>query len=316
MTDRVVTTMAADSSRTPSEPFEERLAAIGRRIGRARLRAVRHALVIVGLISLPYVVLVNQAKSMFGFDAYAYWAIDLSDLYGRSLGNTSDLGAFRYTPAFGQVFALAHALPWELFLGLWCVAMVAALAWFGGRSTLLLLAFPPIPLELYHGNIHLFMAVAIVVGFRWPIAWAFILLSKVTPGVGVLWFLFRREWRNFAIAAGGTAAIAAVSYLIAPNLWSDYLQTMIDNLGYDPGHPYPVPIPLPIRTLAAAALVLWGARTDRRWVVPVAAVLALPIIWFHGLAVLLAMIPLWREDRRWRADGATSSTPATATMPA
>jgi hypothetical protein len=278
--------------------LEERLVALGDRLGKARLRAIRHALTVVGLVSLPYIVLVNQSKSMFGFDAYAYWAIDLGDLYGRSVGNTSALGAFRYTPAFGQVFAPFHALPWELFLGLWSIAMVAALVWLSGRWALLLLAFPPIPLELYHGNIHLFMAVAIVVGFRHPIAWAFILLSKVTPGVGVLWFLFRREWRSFAIAVGGTAAIAAVSFAIAPSLWWEYAGTMVDNLSYDPGHPYPVPIPLPIRTVAAAALVWWGARTDRRWVVPAAAVLALPIIWFHGLAVLAAAIPLWREDRR------------------
>jgi hypothetical protein len=73
---------------------------------------------------------------------------------------------------------------------------------------------------------------------------------------------------------------------------------MVDNLSYDPGHPYPVPIPLPIRTAAAAALVWWGARTDRPWVVPVAAVLALPIIWFHGLAVLAALVRLWRERQR------------------
>lgn len=271
------------------------------RLGPARRRAIRHALTIVGLLSLPYVVLVNQGTSMFGFDAYAYWAIDLGNLYGESAGNTSALGAFRYTPAFGQIFAPLHALPWELFLGLWCVAMVAALVWMTGRAWLLLLAFPPIPLELYHGNIHLFMAAAIVVGFRYPVAWAFILLSKVTPGVGVLWFLFRREWRNFAIAVGATAAIAAVSFVLAPNLWREYVSTMADNLVYDPGHPYPVPIPLPIRAAAAALLVWWGARTDRRWVVPVAAVLALPIIWFHGLAVLVALVPLWRQDREGRA---------------
>lgn len=291
--------LPVDGRARPSR-FEESLVALGDRLGRARLRAIRHALTIVGLVSLPYIVLANQSKSMFGFDAYAYWAIDLGDLYGRSIGNTSDLGAFRYTPAFGQVFAPFYALPWELFLGLWCIAMVATLVWLSGRWALLLLAFPPIPLELYHGNIHLFMAVAIVVGFRYPIAWAFILLSKVTPGVGVLWFLFRREWRNFTIAAGGTVAIAAVSFAIAPNLWLEYAGTMVDNLSYDPGHPYPIPIPLPIRTVAAAALVWWGARTDRRWVVPMAAVLALPIIWFHGLAVLAAAIPLWRQDRRRR----------------
>lgn len=302
MTERTATGSAPlpAAPAAPGTRFEVRLESAVRRLGRARLRAIRHALTIVGILSLPYIIVTNQSKSMFGFDAYAYWAIDLGDLYGRSLGNTSDLGAFRYTPVFGQVFAPAHALPWELFLGIWCVAMAAALAWFGGRSTPLLLAFPPVPLELYHGNIHLFMAVAIVVGFRFPIAWAFLLLSKVTPGVGVLWFAFRREWRNFAIAVGGTAAIAAVSFLVAPNLWADYVGTMVDNLGYDPGHPYPVPIPLPIRTAAAALIVWYAARTDRRWLVPVAAVLALPIIWFHGLAVLLAMIPLWREDRRRR----------------
>jgi hypothetical protein len=267
------------------------------RIRPAQRRAIRHALTIVGLLSLPYVILINQAKSMFGFDAYAYWAIDLGHLYGDSAGNTSALGAFRYTPAFGQLFAPLHALPWELFFALWFAAMVAALIWMSGRGALLLLAFPPIPLELYHGNIHLFMAVAIVIGFRYPAAWAFILLSKVTPGVGVLWFLARREWRSLLIALGVTAAIAGVSFAVAPNLWREYVNTMVDNLAYDPGHPYPVPIPVPIRTAAAALLVWWGARTDRRWVVPVAAVLALPIIWFHGLAILVAVLPLWREDR-------------------
>ena len=317
-TGTVAATAAASPAATPGVGgrFEERVERAIRRLGRARLRAIRHALTIVGILSLPYIIVTNQAKSMFGFDAYAYWAIDLGDLYGRSLGNTSDLGAFRYTPVFGQVFAPAHALPWELFLGIWCLAMAAALVWFGGRSTILLLAFPPVPLELYHGNIHLFMAVAIVVGFRFPMAWAFLLLSKVTPGIGVLWFAFRREWRSFGIAVGGTAAITAVSFALAPNLWSDYVRTMVDNLGYDPGHPYPVPIPLPIRTAAAALIVWYAARTDRRWLVPAAAVLALPIIWFHGLAVLLAMIPLWREDTaRHRAAGSDPATPtATATV--
>jgi hypothetical protein len=291
---------------TPAR-IERALERVAARLGRARVRAIRDALTIVGVLSFPYILLINQTKSMFGFDAYAYWAIDLGDLYGRSIGNTSALGAFRYTPAAGQLFAPFHALPWELFLAIWTAAIVAALIWLVGRSWLLLFAFPPIPLELYHGNIHLFMAIAIVLGFRYPIAWAFIVLTKVSPGVGALWFAFRGEWRKFAIAVGGTAAIAAASYLIAPNLWRDYVSTMVDNLAYDPGHPYPVPIPVPIRMAAGAAIVWWGARTDRRWVVPVAVVLSLPIIWFHGLAVLAACIPLWREDRR-RHDGAPATS--------
>jgi len=293
-----------------------RAAAFADRLGPARLRAVRHALTIVGLISLPYIIFINRERSLFGFDAHAYWAIDLSNLYGASTSNTSDLDAFRYTPAAGQAFAIFHVLPWEVFFGLWFVAMVAALIWLTGRWWPLLLAFPPVPLELYHGNIHLFMAVAIVLGFRYPVAWAFILLTKVSPGVGVLWFAFRGEWRKLAVAVVATVAIAAVSFVIAPDLWRQYVTTMVNNLVYDPGHAYPVPIPLPIRLAISAAIVWWGARTDRRWTVPVAATISLPIIWFHGFALLVAAIPLWREDRAHRqmAVGRFPIADATRTM--
>ena len=262
------------------------------------MRAARQALSVVGLIALPYIIFINRDRSLFGFDAHAYWAVDLGNLYGASTGNTSDLDAFRYTPAAGQLFAVFHLVPWELFFTLWFAAMIGALIWLTGRTWLVLLAFPPIPLELYHGNIHLFLAVAIVLGFRYPAAWAFVLLTKVSPGVGVLWFAFRGEWRRFAIAVGATGAIAAASFIVAPDLWRQYAQTMIDNLDYDPGHAYPVPIPLSIRLALSAVILAWGARTDRRWTVPVAATVSLPIIWFHGFALLVAAIPLWREDRR------------------
>ena len=291
----------------------ERLEDLATRLGPARMRAVRQGLTIVGLLALPYIIWANRERSLFGFDAHAYWAVDLSNLYGASTGNTSDLDAFRYTPAAGQAFAIFHVIPWELFFALWFAAMIAALIWLTGRTWLLLLAFPPIPLELYHGNIHLFLGVAIVLGFRYPAAWAFLLLTKVSPGVGVLWFAFRGEWRRFAVAVGVTLAIAAVSFAVAPDLWRQYAQTMIDNLDYDPGHAYPIPIPLWIRLVVSVVILWWGARTDRRWTVPLAATLSLPIIWFHGFALLVAAIPLWREDRaRARREPAGSQTPSAA----
>ena len=272
--------------------------ALADRIGPVRLRAAKHGLIIVGLLALPYIIILNQSVSRFGFDAHAYWSVDLSDPYGRSLGNTSGFDAFRYTPAIAQVFSLFRLIPWELFFAVWFGAMIASLIWLTSRTWLVLLAFPPLALELYHGNIHLFMAVAIVLGFRYPIAWSFIVLTKVSPGVGALWFAFRGEWRKFAIAVVSTLAIAAVSYLVAPTLWREYAATMIDNLAYDPGYPYPVPIPLAVRLAMSVAIVWWGARTNRRWTVPVAATLSLPIIWIHGLTLLIAAIPLWRADRR------------------
>ena len=96
---------------------------------------------------------------------------------------------------------------------------------------------PPVFIELAMGNIHAFIAVAIVLGFRWPAAWAFVLLTKVTPGVGLLWFAVRREWRNLAIALGATAAIVAVSFVIAPALWAEWLDVLAGRSGAPAGWP-------------------------------------------------------------------------------
>ena len=52
-------------------------------------------------------------------------------------------------------------------------------------------------------------------------------LTKVTPGIGMLWFAVRREWRHFAIAAGATLAIAVASRLVAPDLWQQYFATSV-----------------------------------------------------------------------------------------
>jgi hypothetical protein len=282
-----------------------------------RVRAALLGLALVGLFALPYLMIRNWSRSFWGFDAFAYWSIDLSDLYGRSYGNTSGLGAFRYTPPVGQAFSILHLLPWELFFALYFVAMVGILYWLAGRRplvTLALVALPPVALELYHGNVHLLMAAAMVVGFRYPAAWSFVILAKVTPGVGALWFVFRRDWPAVATIALATGAIALVSFLLAPQLWWQYLSAMSDNITFRPIDGYPFDVPQVVRLPIAVALVWWGARTDRRWTVPVAATIGLPLIWWHGLTILLAVLPLLREDRRPEgADGTRTWAPAPPT---
>jgi hypothetical protein len=266
----------------------------------ARQRAATLGLAIVGVGALPYLWIRNWDRSFWGFDAFAYWSIDLSNLYGRSYGNTSGLGAFRYTPAVGQAFSVFDVVPWEVFFAIYFVAMLAVLHWAAGRrplTTLALVALPPVALELYHGNVHLFMAAAIVAGFRYPATWAFVILAKVTPGVGALWFVFRREWRAAATVALVTGAIALVSFLLAPSLWWEYLSAMRDNISFRPIDGYPFDVPQVIRLPLAVLVVWWGARTDRRWTVPVAAVIGLPLIWWHGLAMLVALLPILRQDR-------------------
>ncbi|MDQ2964857.1 MAG: glycosyltransferase 87 family protein, partial [Chloroflexota bacterium] len=264
-------------SRSVRLTWQSGVVALGTRFGPAHHRAARHALTVVGALAVPYIIVINQARSVLGFDAYAYWAIDLADLYGRSFQNTSGFGAFRYTPAIGQAFSVFGALPWEVFFVGWFVAMVATLFWMTGRNAVLLVAFPPLALELYHGNVHLFMAAAIVLGFRWPATWAFVVLTKVTPGIGLVWFAVRREWAKLAVALGATVVVSVVSYAVAPGLWREWLDALLVNAGQSQG--FSVPPPLAIRLPVAAALVAWGAATDRPWTVGVAAMLALPILW-------------------------------------
>jgi hypothetical protein len=259
-----------------------------------RARALRHGLTIAGLIFAGYlfVVVAPQTRTV-GFDAFAYWHLDIENPYTRGAG---EFGAFTYTPVAARLFAPAAVLPWITFLWLWLAVLVATVVWLGWRQTLLVLAFPPVAAELYHGNIHLLMAAAIALGFRYPAAWAFILLTKVTPGIGLLWFAVRREWRPLGIALGVTAALAAVSLLVDGRLWELWLNGAILRVAQEGVGQPTLPIPLALRLPAAALLVIWGAFTNRRWTVPVAATLALPVPWFSGLAILACLPALNRPE--------------------
>jgi hypothetical protein len=262
-----------------------------------RLRAIRDGLVIAGwLVTLFTLVIVTSAVHSVGYDAFSYWSIDFNDLYGRAMGSNFAIGAFRYTPPIAYLFGPLGALPWWLFLWLWEAVSLAILAWLGGRWTLVVLALPPVALELYHGNVHLLMAVAIALGFRYPWTWSFVVLTKITPGVGLLWFAARREWRSFAIAAGATAALVAVTLVLRPDEWRAFVDSVLSNL--DEPQYFSIPPAAPIRLPLAAALIVWGARTDRPWTVPIGATLGLPIIWPHGLTLALAAIPFLRRGDR------------------
>lgn len=257
----------------------------------ATRRALRDGLVIAGLLFAGYLfVVVAPVSGTFGFDAYAYWHLDLLAPYGHSAGG---LGAFTYTPVIARLFAPFGGLPWFSFLWLWTAVLVATVIWLGWRSSLVVLAFPPVALELYHGNVHLLIAAAIVLGFRWPATWAFVILTKVTPGVGLIWFAVRREWRRLGIALGVTAALVALSLLLDSSLWRAWLtDDILKTATGTPIDQFSLGVPLWLRLPLAALLVAWGGRTDRAWTVPVAATLGLPILWPTGFAILAALWPI------------------------
>ena len=155
-------------------------------------------------------------------------------------------------------------------------------------------------MEILGGNVSLLLAVAIVAGFRHPWTWSLVLLTKITPGVGLLWFAVRREWRKLAIALGATAAVVAVSFLVMPDNWRAWIALLAANTGKG-GTWAAIPIPLLIRGPIGVALIAWGATRDQRWTVPVGAMLALPALWYGSLSMLLAVIPLTTPAERARA---------------
>ncbi len=261
------------------------------RPSRAVRRAVRDGLGLAGLVFAGYLFLVVAGRAgTFGFDAYAYWTIQMADPYAVPAGT---FGAFTYSPVIARLIAPFHLLSWPTFVWLWTGVLLATAIWLGWRQALLVLAFPPVALELYHGNVHLLIAAAIALGFRYPATWAFILLTKVTPGVGLLWFAVRREWRSLGIALGLSATLAAVSVVVDPGLWSAWLgDSLLKTAGGAPLNQFSIAIPLAVRLPVAALVVVWGARTDRRWTVPIAATVGLPILWPSGLAVLAALWPI------------------------
>jgi hypothetical protein len=274
---------------------------------RRNRRALRDALIVAGLLR-AVVYFFGQGIhpwTFVGIDARAYWRVDLAHPYVSSA--VGEYSTYLYSPAFAQVLSPLYVLSFEAFFVLWTIASVAVLYWLVRPwPWALLILFLPWTYELFVGQVHLFIAAVIVLGFRYPASWAFAILTKVTPGIGLLWFLVRREWRPLGIALGTTAAVALISFVLSPTAWFDWYAFLRGSTGSGELL-YP-------RMAAAGVIVVAGALTGRRWVVPIAVWLALPVVWIESWVILLAIIRL-REPAppiapmpSWRP-AATSGSP-------
>jgi hypothetical protein len=202
--------------------------------------------------------------------------------------------AYLYSPAFLVALSPLRALPWPLFLGLWTTGLLAVLFWLARPLLFLPLLLLSLP-EIWGGNITILLAAAIVLGFGRSVAWAFPLLTKVVPGVGVLWFAVRRQWLQFAIAIAATVAIIAGTALVTPGLWADWFQLLLSSTGSStvPGS---VPVPLIARLPVAIAVIAVAAWRDVRWLLPIGVLLAMPVLWWGSLALLTATVALKRDE--------------------
>jgi hypothetical protein len=242
------------------------------------------ALVLITVYAEPYGRLWGTAQ-----DARSYWEPSLLDPYANAEWTTP--AAYPYSPVFLQMLEPIRWLPWQAFVAVWTAVLLGCVRFLTGPR-LFAAGIVFASLELVGGNISLLIAVAIVLGFRFSATWALPLLTKVTPGVGLLWFGARREWRSLGIAAIATAGIVALSFVELPQAWARWPEVLAE-ISTRGGTWAAIPIPLVARLPVAAAIIVWAARTDRPWLVPVGTMLALPALWYGGLSILLAVVTLW-----------------------
>ncbi len=260
------------------------------------LRLVTWGAIIAVIVEAAWIVAFSP-----GSDAHAYWAASWDAPYAIGRAYTTD--AYLYSPAFLQALTPLRLLPWPMFWAAWVTGSTLILVWLTGpilaAIVLIPTPFSPVFTELWHGNVVMPMAVVLALGLRHPALWSFMFLTKVTPGIGIIWFAVRREWRSLAIAVGATAAIALLSYALAPGAWADWVATLRLNAVAPEIVAAHLP-PLGWRLAIAAILIGTGAWFNERRVLPLAIIIALPEFWYASLSLLLVMVWQLRDDRRHR----------------
>lgn len=270
---------------------------------------------VVLLVAGVYVGLALVASETTPVDADMVWRVGQSPHYYGATWSAAADSRYVYPPVLAQATGTLSPVGWPVFIVVWQAVVFGAL-WLALREWALLVfgvslvsaivagfdspLAAPFALMMV-GNVQSLVAAAIVVGFRHPAAWAFVLLTKIGPGIGLLWFAARAEWRALAIALGTTGAIVLVSFSLAPGAWVEFTRFAISNVNATSPEPV-LPIPLLVRLPLCAISIVWAGRNDQRWVVPIACGFgALALYTWTWLTLAVAALPLladqWRETR-------------------
>jgi hypothetical protein len=254
-----------------------------------------HGLTLLGAILAAFYWWQLTSARSYAWDAGIYYSVRLDDLYGGWVVGGST--AYQYAPVFAQVIAvLRELLSLDALVAIWRAVDLAIVVYLAGPLSVPVLLWGPVASEVNAGNVNLFLALAVAVGLRrrGVAAWAFVLLTKVTPAVGLLWFAVRRESRSLSMALGVTLAVAGVSFVLAPGQWVAWIFLIVGHSS-DNVVTFPFFVPLLIRLPIAAVMTVVAARFGWRWVVPLAAMLAAPVLYFPTQAIAIGALPFVRE---------------------
>ena len=250
----------------------------------------------VGYALLARILLVEgiaEAGGIGGIDANAYWSAAGHALRGEPL---YDVGAFafrtyQYPPVFAQALAPGSLLPLPMFVWMWrSIELLGLRLATGGwaRAGVALLVFPPAIAEVDAGNVHLIIAGITALAMRgiaWPVGPAFLAKFTTWPLAPMLW---RRDRRGLLVGIAGAAAACAVSIVLTPDAWREYLAFLANHPLPSEGSKVLTEVPLAMRIGVAALLGLAATRWIR--LAPIAVTLAYPVVWINALSTLTAMV--------------------------
>ena len=284
-------------------------------VGGRRLPPI--ALIVLAAIGASLVAIIAATEWRHFNDEYAYWLAGErlaagAPLYDLAAAPNTPF-AYWYPPPLAQVLApLTSFVAADAFSVAWTVLLLACLWWLAGRDVLIalaLVAFLPVAVELRVRNVHLLIAVLVVLALRR--SWAFWVPAaalKITPVLGVVYLAAAGRWRDAVKVAVLGLVVLGFSVALAPSAWREFLDVVGLRAGTDGGSI--LPIPFAIRFVAGAILAILaglltaGRIATGRFPRPTGEVLlvigltiANPTLWMTAFSLLVAIVPLWRTGR-------------------
>ncbi len=254
-------------------------------------------------------------------DEYAYWLAGERLIAGLPLYDPSATPgvpyAYFYPPPLAQVLAPFTAIvPGAIYVAAWTALLLGCLFVLAHHRILVAIAFVafvPVAIELWYRNIHLVLAVILVLALRKsPVWFAVGAAIKVTPVLGLLYLVAARRWRDAGLVVVVGVVMLAVSVLISPDAWRQFID-IVTTLGPTTGATI-IDVPFAARAVVGVGLAvvagllahegrardgdsgIWLIRAGESALL-LAIVAANPTLWVTAFSLLIAIVPLWRTAR-------------------
>jgi hypothetical protein len=269
-------------------------------IGGRRYPAI--GLVVLAAIGAGLLLIVAIGRWGAPQDEHAYWLaahrlLDGLPLYDPTATSVTPY-AYWYPPPFAQVLVpVAAILPSTVFdmawIGLLLICVLALAEW-RPIVGLAFLAYLPVAIELWFLNVHLVLALLVVLALRrWSWLFAVGAAIKLAPGLGILYLVLRRRWTDALVAITVGLVVLVISVALDPGAWSGFIATI---QARGPGDISGLlPAPYDIRLVAAVLMTVIASLARPRIGEPllvVAITLALPTLWLDAFSVLIAIVPI------------------------